>query len=262
MKILFLGDIVGRPGRDILSRQLGGFRKEYGIDLCVANGENAAGGSGITPTTGGEIFGAGVDVITTGDHIWKRKESRQYLNDNSNVLRPANMPEEAPGSGHTIVNAGDGTEVGVINVQGRTFMSPTDCPFHAVERSLKALSERVRIIVVDIHAEATSDKMAMGRFLDGRVTAVLGTHTHVQTADEQVFPGGTAYITDVGMVGPYESILGRCVESVVSAFSTQLPTRFEVATGDVRMGGVFVEADPATGKALSIERVMKRYETA
>ena len=262
MKILFLGDIVGSPGRDVLSCQLSAFRKECGIDLCVANGENSAGGSGITPITGGEIFGAGVDVITTGDHIWKRKESRQYLNDNPNVLRPANMPEEAPGSGHTIVKAGDGTEVGVINVQGRTFMSPTDCPFHAVERSLKALGEHIRVVIVDIHAEATSEKIAMGRFLDGRVTAVLGTHTHVQTADEQVFPGGTAYITDVGMVGPYESILGRRIESVVSAFSTQLPTHFQVAKKDVRMGGVIVEADPATGKALSIERVMKSAETA
>jgi metallophosphoesterase (TIGR00282 family) len=172
------------------------------------------------------------------------------------------MPEEAPGSGHTIVKAEDGTEVGVINVQGRTFMSPTDCPFRAAKRSLKDLSERVRVIIVDMHAEATSDKIAMGRFLDGRVTAVLGTHTHVQTADEQIFPGGTAYITDVGMVGPYESVLGRRVESVVSFFSTQLPTRFEVASEDVRMGGALVEADPATGRALAIERVMKSDETA
>lgn len=261
MKILFLGDVVGRPGREVLSRQLGALREECGVDLCVANGENVAGGTGITPDTGSKIFEAGVDVITTGDHIWKRKESRQYLNDNPNVLRPANMPEEAPGSGHTVVRTGDGTEVGVINLQGRTFMSPTDCPFHAVDRVLEALGERVSVIVVDMHAEATSDKIAMGRFLDGRVTAVLGTHTHVQTADEQIFPGGTAYITDVGMVGPYESILGRTIESVVAAFSTQLPTRFDVATGDVRIGGVLVEANPDTGKAVSIERVMKSNET-
>ena len=260
MKILFLGDIVGRPGREILSRQLGVLRKEGGVDLCVANGENAAGGSGITPITGGEIFKAGVDVITTGDHIWKRKESRQYLSDNPNVLRPANMPEEAPGGGHTIVKTEDGTEVGVINLLGRTFMSPVDCPFRAVQRALEAFGERVSVIVVDMHAEATSDKIAMGRFLDGRVTAVLGTHTHVQTADEQIFPGGTAYITDVGMVGPYKSILGRRIESVVAAFSTQLPTRFEVATGDVRIGGALVEANPDTGKAVSIKRVMKKHE--
>ncbi len=260
MKILFLGDVVGKPGREILSRHLGSLREECGVDLCVANGENAAGGSGITPATGGEIFEAGVDVITTGDHIWKRKESRQYLNDNPNVLRPANMSEDAPGSGHTIIKAEDGTEVGVINLQGRTFMSPTDCPFRAAEGALEALGDHVRVIVVDMHAEATSDKIAMGRFLDGRVTAVLGTHTHVQTADEQIFPGGTAYITDVGMVGPYESVLGRTIESVVAAFSTQLPTRFDVATGDVRIGGVLVEADPTTGKAVSIERVMKKHE--
>lgn len=258
MKILFLGDVVGRPGREILSRRLSGLREEFGADLCIVNGENAAGGAGITPATGDEIFRAGADVITTGDHIWKRKEARQYLRDNPNVLRPANMPEEAPGAGHTVVTAADGSDVGTVNLQGRTFMPPTDCPFRAVERALQALGEDVRLIVVDMHAEATSDKGSMGRFLDGRVTAVLGTHTHVQTADEQILPGGTAFITDVGMVGPYESILGRRIESVVAAFSTQLPTRFDVAAGDVRIAGVLVEADPDTGKAVSIERVMRK----
>lgn len=261
MNILFLGDVVGRPGREVLSHLLSGIREELGIDLCVANGENAAGGTGITPVTGTEIFNSGVDVITTGDHVWKRKEVRQYLEDNPNVLRPANMPEEAPGSGCAVVKVKDGTDVGVINLQGRTFMPPIDCPFRAVNRVLDDLSGKARVIIVDMHAEATSDKIAMGRFLDGRVTAVLGTHTHVQTADEQIFPGGTAYISDVGMVGPYESILGRRIEPVVASFSTQLPTKFDVAEKDPRIAGVLVKVDTDTGKAISIKRIMRNSGT-
>ncbi len=276
MKILFLGDIVGKPGREILTGQLRGLATDLGADVCIANGENAAGGTGLTRATCEEILRAGVDVITAGDHVWKRKEFRVYVTDNLSVIRPANFPDDAPGCGYTVVDVGGGrdagkdaaggtneagepgsggTGIGVINLLGRTFMKPIDCPFRAVENALAAMGDDIRIIVVDMHAEATSDKMAMARYLDGRVTAVLGTHTHVQTADEQVLPGGTAYITDVGMVGPHESILGRKIEAVVTSFSTQLPTKFDVATGDVRICGALVEVNAETGKAISIERV-------
>ncbi len=267
MKILFLGDVVGKPGREVLGERLVGLRADLGADVCIANGENAAGGTGLTRATCEEILRAGVDVITAGDHVWKRKEFRAYVTDNLNVIRPANFPDEAPGCGYTVVDAGGanaaaggadgagGIGVGVINLLGRTFMKPIDCPFRAVENALEALGDSVSVIVVDMHAEATSDKMAMARYLDGRVTAVFGTHTHVQTADEQVLPGGTAYITDVGMVGPHESILGRKIEAVVTSFSTQLPTKFDVATGDVRICGALVEVDAETGRAISIERV-------
>jgi metallophosphoesterase (TIGR00282 family) len=258
MKILFLGDVVGKPGRQIISRDLPRLRKRLSVDVCIANGENAAGGTGITRPTAREIFNGGVDVITTGDHIWKHKDIREYLKENEKIIRPVNLPEDSPGRGWTITETADGVRVGVINVQGRTFMPPIDNPFRAVDRALKEMGDRPAVVVVDMHAEATSDKLIMGRHLDGRVTAVLGTHTHTPTADEQILPGGTAFITDVGMTGPYDSILGRKSECVIAAFTTELPVRFDVATGDVRIAGALVEADPQTGKALSIERVMKK----
>lgn len=233
-----------------------GLRIEEDLDLIVVNAENAAGGSGLTPSIYRELIAAGVDCITMGDHVYRRREIFPILSGESRIVRPANYPQEAPGRAVTVLTTRGKHRVAVISLLGRVFMSPVDCPFHAVDRVLNTLPSDVRIIVVDFHAEATSDMQVMGRHLDGRVTAVLGTHTHVATADEQVLPGGTAFQCDVGMTGPHESILGRRIERVLETVYTFRPTHFEVATGDPRMHGTVVEVDPATGRATGIRRLV------
>jgi len=253
--LLMIGDVVGKPGREIICSAVPGLRIEENLDLVVANAENAAGGSGLTPAIYHELIAARVDCITLGDHVYRRREIFPILSGESRIVRPANFPPEAPGRAHAIVTTRGKDRVAVICLLGRVFMAPVDCPFHAVDRVLASLPPDVRIILVDFHAEATSDKQLMGRHLDGRVTAVLGTHTHVPTADEQILPGGTAFQCDVGMCGPHESILGRRMDRVLETVRTFRPTQFEVATGDPRLCGTIVDLDPATGRAASIRRI-------
>jgi metallophosphoesterase (TIGR00282 family) len=255
MRILLIGDIVGRPGRKIVAAAVPRLIEQEQLDLVIANGENAAAGSGITPDHFRELVAAGVDCVTLGDHIFKRREIYQVLESAPNIVKPANFPSRAPGKDSMIVHSRSGVPVAVFSLLGRVFMRPVDCPFSAAERVLLKLPPEVKVRVVDFHAEATSDKQVMGRLLDGRVSAVLGTHTHVATADEQIFPGGTAFQCDVGMTGPHESILGRRIEAVTETTLTFRPTQFEVASGDVRLHGTVVEVDPATGKARSIKRI-------
>jgi metallophosphoesterase (TIGR00282 family) len=257
LNILMIGDIVGRPGREVLEEVLPALLEEHDIGLCVANGENSAGGSGLTPRVAEKLFAARVDVLTTGDHVFKKREVYPLLRDDPRAIRPANYPASAQGRGMTIVEARDGTRVGVVNVQGRVFMPPVDCPFLAAERCVEALRKETSVILVDFHAEATSEKVAMGWYLDGKVSAVVGTHTHIQTADNTVLPGGTAYITDTGMTGPYHSVIGRAKEPVLHRFLTHMPVRFDVGVGDERLCGVIIRVDPRSGKARSIDRVMQ-----
>ncbi|MBI1903035.1 MAG: YmdB family metallophosphoesterase [Planctomycetia bacterium] len=262
MRILLIGDIVGQPGRQIVARAVPGLIAREGLDLVVANAENAASGSGLTPGMYKELVAAGVDCITMGDHIYRRDEIVSVLESEPRIVKPANYPPQAPGREFAVVPARNGVSVAVISLLGRVFMRPVDCPWAAADRVLAALPTDVRVIVVDFHGEATSDKQLMGRYLDGKVTAVLGTHTHVTTADEQIFPGGTAFQCDVGMTGPYESILGRRIDRVMETTRTFLPTAFDVATGDVRLAGSIVECDEATGRATSIRRLMLKQEAA
>ncbi len=262
LRILFIGDIVGKPGRAMLTKALPALIERWDLHLVVANAENAAGGSGLNEQCFSEITRAGVDVLTMGDHIYKKKEIMSLFERHKQILKPANFPPDAPGSEFVIVPARDGTPVAVLTVLGRVFMRPVDCPFRAADRVLDAIGPQAKVILLDMHAEATSDKQIMGRYLDGRASAVFGTHTHVQTADEQILPGGTAYITDVGMTGPYDSILGRRVDRVSETTITFVPTFFDVATGDPRLCGAKVEIDPTTGRALAIERVMIREAEA
>ena len=255
MRVLLIGDIVGKPGRQIIVRCLPGLIQRERLDLVVANAENAAGGSGLTPAIYRELLAAGVDCITLGDHIYRRNEIAGVLNSQPNIVKPANFPPQAPGREFAVVTARNGTQAAVISLLGRVFMRPVDCPWQAVDRVIQQLPAEVRVIVVDFHAEATSDKQLMGRYLDGRVSAVLGTHTHVPTADEEIYPGGTAFQCDVGMTGPYDSILGRRVDRVLETTTTFIPTQFEVASGDVRLSGSIVDVDPVTGRALAIRRL-------
>lgn len=255
MNILALGDIVGRPGREILKDKLPYLLKKLNVDFCVVNAENAAGGSGITPVIMNELLSYGINVLTTGDHIWKKKEIIPAIEKESRLLRPANYAPQAAGKGYGIFEAQNGVTVGVVNLQGRVFMPPSDCPFHAVDKIIKLIANETKIIVVDFHGEATSEKIALGRYLDGRVSIVFGTHTHVPTADEYILPKGTAYITDVGMTGPYESVLGRAIEKVVATFTSQMPHTFDVAKDDVRISGLLVKVNTDTGQALKVERI-------
>lgn len=257
MNLLFVGDVVGRPGRRALGQRLSGLVGRYAADFVIANGENAAGGFGISPPAAQELFEAGVDVITLGNHVWRRKEAVALVAQELRVLRPANYPPGVPGEGARLYSLPEGGQIGVINVMGRTFMEPLDCPFRAAVAAIEQLGRDTRLIVVDCHAEATSEKVAMARFLDGRVSAVLGTHTHVQTADETILPKGTAYITDVGMTGPTESILGVKPEPVITHFLTHMRVRFEVAGGPAVISAVCVLLDPATGRATSIQRIQE-----
>lgn len=254
MKILFIGDIVGKPGRALVRDAVRPLVEHHGIDLVVANVENAAGGNGITRRIGEAIRDYGVDVMTTGNHVWDKREALDYIELEPRLLRPANYPV-APGHGQVVVTAKSGDEVGVVNVMGRVFMAPLDNPFTVVDEMLTQLRERAAIVLVDFHAEATSEKVAMGWHLDGRVTAMVGTHTHVQAADARVLPDGTAYITDVGMTGPHDSVIGVDKGVVLRRFLTGMPARFDTATGDPRLHAVIVTADAGSGRATAIERL-------
>jgi hypothetical protein len=260
MVLLFIGDIVGKPGRAAVKELLPGLSAKYRPDLVIANGENAASGFGINEKTAAEIFAAGVDLITTGNHVWDRKEGVPYVAKEFRVLRPANYPSGVPGVGSTVFTTSKGLKVGVLNVSGRVFMAAIDCPFTVADREVARLAEATNKIVVDFHAEATSEKIAFGYFMDGRVSAVMGTHTHVQTADERVLPGGTAYISDVGMTGPRDSVIGVDKEQIITKFLNAMPQKFEVAKGPVVLSGAVVEVDDETGRAMSIERLMLTRE--
>lgn len=262
MRFLFIGDIVGKPGREIVKEAVGKLREEHCLDLVIANAENAAGGSGLTPAIYKELVKAGVDAITLGDHVYRRKEIYTVLEREDNIVRPANLPTEAVGRQWTTVTAADGTIVGVCCLLGQLFMKPMDNPWRAADRVLTEIPTDVRVRFVDFHVEATSEAQTMGRYLDGRVSAVLGTHTHVPTADECLLPEGTAFQCDVGMTGPHHSILGRRIDRVMETTLTANPTQFEVATADVRLNGTIVEVDPATGKATAIERLCYRREAS
>ena len=256
MKLLFIGDIVGSPGRKALAELLPGLRAQHGLDVVVANGENSAGGNGITPDTAAEIYAAGVDVITCGDHLWDQKEVEILLDEDPRFVRPVNYPAGTPGQGSTVIERVGQPTVGVINAQGNTFMrGELDNPFRSVKEEMKKLAPVAPVILLDFHAEATSEKIAMARMLDGHVSVVVGTHTHVQTADEFIFPGGTAFLCDAGFTGPHDSVLGRDWEPVVERFLTSQPRRFPVAKDRVLLQGLMVEVDGATGKALTVERV-------
>ena len=255
MRILLIGDIVGKPGRQICVRAMRGLRIRERLDLVVANAENIAGGSGLTPAIYHELIAAGIDGITMGDHVYKRREIFPILQTERRIVRPANFPHDAPGHEVAILRAQNQVRVAIFTLLGRVFMPPVDCPFHAADRVLASLPQDLNVILLDFHAEATSDKQLMGRHLDGRVTAVLGTHTHVPTADEQILPGGTAFQCDVGMTGPHESILGRRIDRVMETTLTFRPTHFEVATGDVRLMGTIVEVDPESGRATGVHRL-------
>lgn len=255
MRILFIGDIVGKPGSRIVCEAVPWLRKHERLDLVVANAENAADGSGMTPGIHEKLIRAGVDCITLGDHIYRRAEIIPVLIEAANVVKPANFPDSAPGRSWTVVHTASGVAVGVFTVLGRVYMRPTDCPFAAADRVLREMPSDVRVRLVDVHAEATSDKQLLGRYLDGRVSAVLGTHTHVATADEQIFPGGTAFQCDVGMTGPFHSVLGRKLERVLETTISFRPTQFQVATGDVRLCGTIIDVDPQTGRCSAIQRL-------
>lgn len=262
LRILFLGDIVGEPGRRAVISRLPSLKAEREIDFIIVNGENAAGGRGITPKIAIDLLRAGAAVITTGDHIWDQNEVVSYMETEPRLLRPINYPDETPGYGSIFLETAKG-KVGVINAQGRTFMQPPlENPFLAVESEAKRLREEdgVNVIFVDFHAETTSEKIGMGRALDGSVSAMVGTHTHVQTADEQIFPGGTAFLTDAGMCGPLESVLGRSIEPVVERFRTSTPRRFPVAKGIAGLRGAIVDVDESTGKAVAIQRFSEDFD--
>jgi len=259
MRILFLGDIVGRPGRRAVVSAVPHF-VTTGVDFVVANGENAAGGKGIDPGAARELLAAGVDVLTSGNHVWAKREVIPYIGESEVLLRPANFPSANPGSGYTVRRSRGGIGVAVINLMGRVFMGSSSCPFRAAEDALDAIGHRAAVVVVDIHGEATSEKIAMGWYLNGRVSAVIGTHTHVQTADERILPGGTAYLTDAGMCGPRDSVIGVKREQVIERFVTQMPNKFEVASGPALLQGAIIDVEESTGRAVRIERVQRTFE--
>jgi len=260
VKILFIGDIVGSPGRKIVHERLADILVQQSIDLCIANGENAASGFGITPRLAEELFACGIEVLTGGNHIWDRKEIFDYLPHEPRLLRPANFPNGSPGKGLFIGSAKNGARYAVLNLQGRTFMVPIDDPFRTAVQQLSAIPPDVKVILVDMHAEATSEKQAMGWYLDGKVSAVLGTHTHVATADNRVLPGGTAYITDVGMTGPHDGVIGMEKQAILQRFLDAMPTRFSVAEGDVQMNAVAIDVDETNGRARFIEQLNFRLD--
>ncbi|HWQ34268.1 MAG TPA: TIGR00282 family metallophosphoesterase [Blastocatellia bacterium] len=259
MRILLVGDIVGRAGRRVMLERLAEVRREYELDLVVANVENAAGGFSITPGIAEELFAAGVDVMTSGNHIYDKKEIFEYIASEKRLLRPANYPPGVPGSGLWVGEVND-APVAVLNLQGRVFMPPSDDPFRSADQHLATLRPEVRIILVDVHAEATAEKVAMGRYLDGRVSAVVGTHTHVQTADEQILPGGTAYLTDLGMTGPHDGVIGMQTGTILPRFLTGLAPRMEPSEGDIQMNGLIVDVDEQSGKAFRVERLSLKHE--
>jgi metallophosphoesterase (TIGR00282 family) len=254
MLIFFIGDIVGAPGRRAVEELLPKVVDHYFIDLVVANGENAAGGIGITPQVAEQLLNNGIDLLTSGNHIWKHKEILPYLDDTDRLLRPANYPPDTPGRGYTLIETAAGEKAAIINLEGRVFMNPLECPFRTVDYILAALPPDIKVTLVDMHAEATSEKLAMGWHLDGRVSAVIGTHTHVQTADERILPGGTGYITDAGMTGPVNSVIGMKKEVILERFLSQRPQPFKVATQDIQMQGVLIKVDDR-GRCQEISRL-------
>jgi len=251
--ILAIGDVIGKPGRKALSQLLPGLRRQYGLDLVMVNGENAAGGIGLTIATAKEMLDDGADVLTSGNHIWMHREIYPYLDSDMPILRPLNYPPGVPGRGYLVMG-----KVAVVNIIGRVFIGDLDCPFRAMDKLLAELEPK--IIIVDFHAEATSEKVAMGRYLDGRASAVLGTHTHVGTTDAQILPGGTAYVSDIGMTGPLDSVIGDDTEAAIARFLTRLPHRLSVGKGKIALNGIVVEIDDNTGKALSIERIYREVD--
>jgi metallophosphoesterase (TIGR00282 family) len=255
VKVLFIADIVGQPGRRAVRELVPKLRQQHGLNLVVANGENAAGGSGITTKTAEEIFSGGVDIITSGDHLWDQREVSELLEKEARFVRPLNYPRGTPGQGSTIFRPDDLPPVGIINLQGRTFMAALENPFPCAMAEVQRLRQSVNMIFVDFHAEATSEKVAMARMLDGKVSAVIGTHTHVQTADEQIFPGGTAFLCDAGFTGPHDSVIGRETEPIIRRFMTNMPQKFEVAKGRTVLQGAIVEIDDQSGRARKIARV-------
>ena len=257
MNLLAIGDIIGNPGRKIIKDILPNLKKEYKIDMVVANGENSAGGNGITYSVAHELYAYGIDVITMGNHVWSKKEILNFINDDNRLVRPINFPPELPGKGSTIVYLNNKT-VGVINVLGRVYMEPIDSPFNMVLKEVERLKNMVDFIVVDFHAEATSEKLAMGWLLDGKVSVVFGTHTHVQTADDRIFPGGTGYITDLGMTGPYNSIIGVDKDIILRKFTTLMPEKFEVGKGELQFNAVIFSVDDSTKKVTEIKRLFIR----
>jgi metallophosphoesterase (TIGR00282 family) len=258
MRLLFIGDVVGRPGVRVIQQVVPRLRADRGIDVVIANAENATNGTGCLPSDYRRLREAGVDLVTLGDHVYKKAEIIGTLQEDERICRPANFPPSAPGREYALTTLGDGTAVAAVCLLGRTYMRPADCPFVAADRVLACLADRAKVVIVDAHAEATADKYLLAHYLNGRVAAVLGTHTHVPTADEQVLPGGTAFVCDVGMTGPYDSILGRRVDRVLKTAVSAVPTPFDVATDDVRLGGAIVDVDAATGRATGIERVVVR----
>jgi metallophosphoesterase (TIGR00282 family) len=261
MKILFIGDIVGKPGRRAVRELVPGIIDRHGIDFVIGNCENAAAGFGVTRDVVEELYESNVHVLTSGNHIWDKKEIMEFAEDYETLLRPANYPEGTPGWGSVVMSNSPGRYVGVINLMGRIFMAPLDCPFRKAEKEIEKLKKKAKIIVVDIHAEATSEKEALGWFLDGRVSAVIGTHTHVQTADDRILPEGTAYITDAGMTGPFNSIIGMRKDDILERFLIQVPNKFFVAKDDVRLQGVIIDIDEASGKAKDIQRLTVNLST-
>ena len=255
MLILAIGDVIGKPGRRAVQALLPGFRQKYGLDLVIANGENAAGGLGLTSTTARALFDAGVDVLTSGNHIWAHKEIIPYLNSNMPILRPLNYPSGVPGRGYLLEG-----QVMVVNLMGRAFIGSFDCPFRAMDQLLAELKHKPPVIIVDFHAEATSEKIALGRYLDGRVSAVLGTHTHVGTIDAQLLPNGTAYVTDIGMTGPTDSVIGDDADAVLRRFLTMMPHRLSVGKGKTVFNAVVVEVDDDSGRATNIDRICEEVE--
>jgi metallophosphoesterase (TIGR00282 family) len=255
--IIFIGDLVGKPGRLAVTELLPTLTAEYKTDIVIANVENSAGGFGITPSIADDLLNIGVDLMTSGNHIWDRKEIYDYIGESRRLIRPANYPQGTPGSGSAVVTSEGGVKVGVMNLAGRVFMDDLDCPFKAAEKELLNLKGESDIIIVDMHAETTSESMAMGWFLDGRVSAVIGTHTHVQTADERILAGGTAFITDAGMTGPLDSVIGMNKDFVLERFIKQMPVRFEVATEMVELHGVYVLVDSESGRAIEIKRIKR-----
>ncbi len=256
MKILFIGDIVGNPGRKAVKEFVPQLKKELGIDFCIANGENAAAGSGITYLIAQELYKSGVDCITMGNHTWSKKEILNFIDSDENIIRPANLPGNVPGRGYTILKS-NGKELAVLNLMGRVYMDSIDCPFQVADRELQEIKSKTKAVFVDMHAEATSEKCALAWYLDGRICCVAGTHTHVQTADERILPCGTALISDVGMTGPYDGVIGVDKELIIERFITRMPQKFEVAKGRVQFCAVHLEVDEKTGKCINIERIFK-----
>lgn len=254
-RLLFIGDIVGKPGRAAINRELHRLVDQHRIDLVIANGENAAGGFGITPDTANELFRHGIHLLTSGNHIWDKKETARHLEEERRLLRPANYPPGSAGSGSVVLETSGGVKVGVLNLEGRVYMKNLDCPFRVADAELEQLKQQTPIILVDIHAEATSEKAALGWYLDGRISAIVGTHTHVQTADERILPGGTAYISDVGMTGSFDSVIGVDKNQAIQRFLTQQSVKFDLPRKNIRLNAVVITVETASGKAVQIERI-------